>query len=737
MVQTTSLPRENSGSINVDAWLETINANKSLEQNKLIKQACLLSQLSDRELRNAIGMSCWQQGIEMADLLDKLDLDHEALAAALIYNNVQYNVLELEDIRDHLGCNVEKLVAGVYKMDSMRALQGDTTAINNHQQIDNLRKMLLAMVDDARVVLIKLTERAVIMRHLDEVPVATQQHIAKETMDIYAPLANRLGVSEIKWELEDLAFRYLHTETYKKIAKQLSTTRLQRQTYVDDIIQTLHTLLDNENISNYEVTGRAKHIFSIHKKMQRKQVDFNEIYDAIAVRILVPRIEDCYKALSTIHGTWEHIPQEFDDYVAKPKPNGYRSIHTAVVGPEGHNIEVQIRTYQMHQESELGVAAHWRYKEGSGATAAGKAAWLRQLLEWQRELASNQEILSELEIQAFEDRIYVFTPTGDIVDLPPDSTPLDFAYHIHSEVGHRCRGAKINGKMVQLTYKLCTGDRVEIVRARDAHPSRDWLNPELGYLKTARARSKVHHWLRLQDYEENLILGKEMYERELKRLNLPHVNLKAAVKRYNLKKEDDLFASLGGGDLRLGQITNYVQQQTKPKEDTTRIPNIPTSAPKTQHKSDGITIHGVSDLMTQIAKCCKPIPGDRIIGFVTRGRGITIHRQDCNNMIHLPAEKQAYLTEVDWGEESSSAYPIDIYIKAYDRFNLIHDITMILANHKINMLALNTTTNKREQAAYTKLTIELHDLDLLDKVIDKIQQLPDVMDVSRYQPGKH
>lgn len=717
------------GTINIDAWLTELGSKRNALDLKLIRHACVLSQLAGSDKPTSSNVSCLQQGLAMAEMLIDLQLDCETVAAAIVYSSVQYAELSIDDVQEHLGKNIAKLIRGVEQMEAMRSLH-----THSHNQLENIRKMLLAMVDDVRVVLIKLTERVYLLRAASLLDIATQHKLAKETLDIYAPLANRLGIAQIKWELEDHSFHYLHPAIYKQIAQKLHQTRIQREGYIDAIIATLNKQVATVGIKEFEVTGRAKHIYSIYRKMQRKKVDYEEIYDISAVRVLVPTIEDCYRVLSIVQTNWQQIPHEFDDYIATPKQNGYRSIHTAVIGPEGYNLEVQIRTFEMHQENELGVAAHWRYKEGGQQKSSyeAKIAWLRQVLDWQKELVAN-DTMEAFEPTQFDDRVYVFTPAGDIIDLPQGATPLDFAYYIHSEIGHRCRGAKINNTIVPLTYTLKTGDRVEILTTKQPNPSRDWLNPHLGYLKTSRAKAKVHHWFKELDFDHNLAEGKEILERELKRLELTKLNIEHIAEQLNFKNADEMLAALGCGDLKLSQILNLAQETLKPQQEEGEFQPalVPSRASHTSGKNTGIYIQGVGNLLTHSANCCKPVPGDAIIGWITQGRGVAIHRQDCPNILQISSANKERLLEVSWGEKANEIYPVDLYIHAYDRPGLIRDISTIFANDKINMIAMTTRIDKHEHAAHINLTIETSSLAVLSKVLDKIKLLPNIIEAKR------
>lgn len=719
------------GSIELESWLQHIAAVRTGHDLAIIRHACALSQLAGEDKPTLTGVSCLQQGLTMAEILLDLHLDNDTIAAALVYNSVRYAHLNLEDVREHLGAQVAKLVHGAIQMDALRTLPGLTS--ENHEQLENVRKMLLAMVEDMRVVVIKLAERAAVMRALDVFEEKIRRQFAKETMDVYAPLANRLGIGQLKWELEDLAFRYIEPAAYKEIAGLLKERRIEREQFVHAVVDQLREALQRAEIHQAEVYGRAKHIYSIYRKMVRKKLSYEQLFDLNAVRILVNTVEDCYSALSIVHGLWKPIAKEFDDYIATPKSNGYRSIHTAIIGPNQKTVEVQIRTYEMHQESEHGVAAHWRYKEG-GTQKAGyeaKIAWLRQVLEWQKDIVKTGGKLDTPHPVMLDDRVYVFTPTGEIVELPQGATPLDFAYHIHSEVGHRCRGAKINGVMAPLTHVLTTGEQVEVLTAKQPNPSRDWLNPHLGYLKSARAKAKVHHWFKLQDYDKNVGEGQEMLERELHRLALGEIEFEKLAHKLHFKNKKDMLAAIGSGDLRTTQVLGaiHAQQEISKKQEEASAP-IPLRAPS-KSLPKGINIAGIGNLLTHTAQCCKPVPGDVVIGYITQGRGVAVHRHDCHNMLNISAVNQARIVEVDWGAGNSAVYPVDILVQAYDRPGLIRDVTTLIANEKLNLIALTTATDKNENVAHLTLTIEIHDLSSLSKVFDHIRHIPNIIDVQR------
>lgn len=726
-----SLYLNNDNSINLEAWLHHAALQRNQDDFKLIRQASILSQIVGETKVTPTNVSCLQQGLTMAEILLDLHLDKETIAASLIYSAVNYAELCPEIINEHLGLPVTKLIEGTQQMDAIRTSNTSTPIYQTH--LENMRKMLLAMVKDMRVVLIKLAERVATMRTLESLEKTTQQAYARETMDIYAPLANRLGVGQLQWELEDLSLHYLEPEVYGKIARLLQQRLVDREAYVQILIAKLRTVLGDAHVQNFQLHGRVKHIHSIYRKMQQKKLQFEELYDLNAIRILVNTVKDCYSVLSIIHGLWPPINGQFDDYIATPKSNGYRSIHTAVLGPDEKTLEIQIRTHQMHQESEHGLAAHWQYKENSqqNANYQTKIAWLRQVLEWQKELVKRGKATVPGLTTVLDDRIYVFTPNGDIIDLPKGATPLDFAYTIHSEIGHRCRGAKINGSIVPLTYPLKIGEQVEILTAKQGSPSRDWLNPHLGYLYTARAKAKAHHWFKNQDYDKHVIDGQTLLEKECQRLGLITIDQEKLAHKLHFKNKKELLAALGSGDLRITQLLNAIQAREHCREPSILIDSDISLGKPSSTLPEGITIAGVTDLLTHTAGCCKPIPGDSIRGFITQGRGIVLHRDDCNHLLNLESDKQNRLIHADWGEEVSQVYPVDVCVEAYDRPGLIRDVSTLVANEKLNLIAVSLSNNKSEPKAYIKLTIEIPSLTSLSKVLDRIKQVPNVIDVKR------
>jgi GTP pyrophosphokinase len=729
-IRSPQIPAGTPG--DVAAWLESLPSDRPDSELDLIRRAAEFAQDAHRGQTRASGEPYVTHSLAVADILASLRLDHESIVAAILHDVVEDTPTTLEDIQQQFGDDVARLVDGVTKMKMIHGMRdAPETERRETAHAESLRKMLLAMAEDVRVVLIKLADRLHNMRTLGSLSTAKQQRIARETMEIYAPLANRLGIWQIKWELEDLSFRYLQPQTYRQIAAFLAERRDDRVGYIDRFVERLQHELDRAEIPA-EVSGRAKHIYGIWKKMQRKRQDFHQIHDIHAVRVFVDRIRDCYAALGIVHSLWQYLPGEFDDYIATPKENNYRSIHTAVIGPQGKIVEVQIRTHEMHRESEYGVAAHWRYKEGARTDADfdSKIAWLRQLLEWKDEVAEASDFVDQFKSAVFSDRVYVFTPRGNVIDLPRGSTPLDFAYHIHTEVGHRCRGAKVNGHIVPLTYNLNTGEQVEILTVRKGGPSRDWLNPHLAYLKTSKARAQVQRWFRLQNHDHNVSDGRAILERELKRLGFTEINYEKLAQRFGHNKQDEFLAAIGRGDVRPARLVTTAQEMSESRaRETTTEPQL--RAPQSRTLPTGVSVNGVGDLLTRFAGCCKPLPGDPIVGFITRGAGISIHRQDCHNALRAVAESPERLIEVDWGNEAGGTYPVDVAIQAFDRRGLLRDITTLLANEGVNVTAVNTLSHQKSHTADMILTVEIPDIDALSRIIARIGQLPNVTDIRR------
>ncbi len=659
--------------------------------------------------------------IASAQILAELGIDTVAIQAALLHDVPEDTEYSLTDVEERFGAEVAQLVDGVTKLSKF------STHSHEQQQAENIRKMLLAMAQDIRVVLIKLADRLHNMRTLYGLPSEKQQRIARQTMEIYAPLAERLGIWQMKWELEDLAFKALAPERFRELAKLLDTRRKGRETYIERAIAELTPKLAAAGIEA-DLQGRPKHIYSIWKKMERKSAEFGEIYDVYAIRILVEDVRDCYAALGIVHSIWRPIPGQFDDYIAVPKNNLYQSLHTAVIALDGKPLEIQIRTQAMHQVSEVGIAAHWRYKEGTKSDREydAKLAWLRQLLDWQRDVSDATEFVEGIKLDIFQDQVFVFTPKGDIKDLPAGATPLDFAYRIHTDVGHRTIGAKVNNRLVPLDYRLKNGDIVEIVTTKGEHgPSRDWMN----VVKTSHAREKIRQWFKRKDRDENIVHGRESLERELRRLARTSIAtvgpdvIAEVAKHYNYDTLDDFYAAIGYGAvgaqtvvMRLGVVDDV--QGT-----------LPTVAPPQKlERTGGVRVKGVGDLLVRFAKCCHPIPGDPIVGFITRGKGVTVHLQSCATVIN--EREVSRLIDVAWEAAPTETYPIAIRVEAFDRTGLLSDITQVVAENKVNIVAAHVGVTPDHTAVVTA-TIQVHSVSQLARVMSRIETLKDVISVQR------
>ncbi|WP_034916633.1 GTP diphosphokinase [Erwinia sp. 9145] len=740
MVAVRSAHLNTAGEFALDQWIARlgISSPQSCEQLADTWRYC---EEATRHHSDA-PLLLWR-GVEMVEILSMLSMDSESLRAALLFPLANSDVVSETVLEEKFGKPIVSLVHGVRDMDAIRQLKATHNDSMASEQVDNVRRMLLAMVEDFRCVVIKLAERIAHLREVKDAPEDERVLAAKECTNIYAPLANRLGIGQLKWELEDFCFRYLHPDEYKRIAKLLHERRIDREQYIETFVTSLRTEMVKEGVKA-EVYGRPKHIYSIWRKMQKKSLTFDELFDVRAVRIVAERLQDCYGALGIVHTLYRHLPSEFDDYVANPKPNGYQSIHTVVLGPKGQTVEIQIRTRQMHEDAELGVAAHWKYKEGTTTGSARGAsgheeriAWLRKLIAWQEEMADSGEMLDEVRSQVFDDRVYVFTPKGDVVDLPAGSTPLDFAYHIHSDIGHRCIGAKIGGRIVPFTYQLQMGDQIDIITQKQPNPSRDWLNPSLGYVTTSRGRSKIHAWFRKQDRDKNIAAGRQILDSELDHLD---INLKEAEKlllpRYNVNSLDELLAAIGGGDIRLNQMSNFLQAKlNKPsaeEEDREALRQLTQKSYAPRSKESGeVVVEGVGNLMHHIARCCQPIPGDDIVGFITQGRGISIHRADCDQLSELISHAPERIVDAVWGESYSSGYSLVVRVTANDRSGLLRDITTILANEKVNVLGVSSRSDTKKQLATIDMDIEIYNQQVLGRVLARLNQLPDIIDAKR------
>jgi GTP pyrophosphokinase len=720
----------------IASWIESSAQRFSPSEIEVIQHACNLAAPLYAGHVELTGATLVQHALGAATILIDMNMDVETIAATILHAVPDY----VDDWRLRLetsfGASIADLVEGISRMEQIQEFS-ETEGLhapaqksaNQAPQIESLRKMLLAMAEDIRVVLIKLAERTQTLRRLSGASPGQQKRIAQESLGIFAPLANRLGVWQIKWELEDLSLRYLEPQLYKDVARMLDERRVDREQYIIDVVSRLKDELNLAGIKS-EVSGRPKHIFSIIKKMKSKHLNFNELYDVRAVRILVDDVKDCYAALGMIHNLWQPIPGEFDDYIARPKSNNYRSLHTAVSGPRGLALEVQIRTVEMHQYSELGVAAHWRYKEGgkSDAKFDEKIAWLRQILAWKDEVADSGDLLEQFKSELFQDKVYVLTPQGKVIDLPNGATPIDFAYSLHTDLGHRTRGAKVNGSIVPLNTKLQNGQRIEILTSKLGSPSRDWLNTTLGFLQSASARAKVRHWFKYQNFDENVAQGRAKLDRELHRAGVGAVNQEKIAQKLQFQKLEDFLAAIGRRDVSEHQIALAIQEEAAPKAKEIAKPVPPKPSPSAQSKT-GVVIEGVGNLQTSTAKCCKPMPPDAIVGYLTCDHGVTIHRQACSFIARLPESRSDRLLSAQWGNQQNALTDVDIEIEAHDRQGLLRDISDLFMHEKVNTSKANTMS--RNNLALMQFSIEINSLDQLSHLLTLIEQVPMVISARR------
>jgi len=709
------------------------------EERELVRRAYDYAQPIYTDKRLSTGAPTAEHAEGIALTLAELRVDAETRAAGLLFAVPEYVEDAEAKLTEKFGGSVARLVMGLWKLGRLRVVTRDIAGAQQAAkagQVETLRKMLLAMVEDIRVVVVRLASRTQTLRYLARNEIPERTLIARETLDIYAPLANRLGIWQLKWELEDLSFRFLDPDKYKEIARLLDEKRVEREIFIQEAIKTLKRELDAAGIKA-EVTGRPKHLYSIYNKMRTKGLDFEELYDLRGLRVLVDTQRECYTVLGLVHNLWTPIPGEFDDYISRPKANNYRSLHTAVFGPDGRAMEVQIRTHEMHKHAELGVAAHWRYKERSlqGAKDSGerdtsfedRIAWLRQMLAWRDEIVSSADWVEQTKRAALSDTVYVFTPQGKVIDLPQGSTPVDFAYALHTDVGHRCRGAKVDGVMVPLNYKLQNGQRVEIITAKTGGPSRDWLNPQLGYLQSNRARNKVRQWFNAEELARTIAAGRAIVEREMQREGALKLSLEQLAQNLGFAKTDDLFAAVGREEIgpRALQVALRGRTEEPPaaEEDA-----IVAKKSKAAGGDSAVLIVGVDRLMTQLARCCKPVPPDPIVGFVTKGRGISVHRANCKSLAHLLTQQPERAIEADWGNKTG-VFPVDISVQAADRQGLLRDISEVLSRERINVTAVNTLS--RKNVATMDFTIEVTDLEQLRRALSMISEVPGVMSARR------
>ena len=730
---------------------------------ELVERAYRVAERAHAGQRRVSGEDYIHHCLAVADILAEMRVPPEVVAAAILHDTVEDTNVSLADLQRDFGDEIAHLVDGVTKLTQLpRVSRGDQQEkefiqeeelrlvaerrgeagpaeeavqlkrSRKHDLVsETLRKTFLAMGDDVRVVLIKLADRLHNMQTLHYMPAHKQLRIAQETLDIFAPLANRLGIWQMKWELEDLAFSYVNPEKYRELSDNLAKLHSEREHEMAEIRRKLQSVFSQAGI-RAEISARPKHIYSIYRKMVRKGVTFDQVHDVRGVRIIVPDVTSCYTTLGLIHNRWRPIPGEFDDYVAAPKDNFYRSLHTAVVYDDGLTLEIQIRTQDMHQSAEYGIAAHWRYKEGGSRDDdyERRILWLRSLMDWRQDVDDAGEFVDNMKTEVFEDRVYVFTPRGDIIDLPVGSTPVDFAYQVHTDIGHRCRGAKVNGKLVSLDYQLTTGDKIEILTAKRGGPSLDWLNLNLGLVKTQRARTKIRQWFKRQAREKNMSQGKAMLEKELRRLGLMDTNLDRLAHEFELRGVEDLYKSIGMGDLPIARIVKHLTLGDEKQPDEEML--IPTGKPSTTGviSDDTVTVLGLRGLLTNLARCCNPVPGDEIVGYVTRGRGATIHRIDCPNVLRIDDRER--LVRVNWGEPKDT-YPIPVRIRAFDRDGLMRDVSTLIANEGVNMPKVKVETHRN--MAVFDLVLEVRDISQLSRLLDRLENLPNVMEARRVQPG--
>ena len=738
MVTATKLyPRDLESLLNSLIEVNPIEAD-------LVAAAYQRAESAHENQRRKSGEPYFTHCVAVASILAEMKLDAETIAAGLLHDVVEDSDVSLEELSREFGTTIAKLVDGVTKLKrlpiknvSPAGSARRSSAIN--REMEYIRKMLLTMGDDVRVVLVKLADRLHNMRTLGYMPRAKQRAVARETMDIFAPLANRLGIWQIKWELEDLSFRYLNPEAYRSIAKALHERRDEREDYVRRIKNRLTSELRKARITEVTISARPKHIYSIYSKMTRKDLPLEQIYDIRGMRVLVDSLAECYLALGIVHNLWRPIPGEFDDYIANPKDNFYRSLHTAVHDDEGKTVEVQIRTWEMHEDAEYGIAAHWRYKEGDNGHDQAfeqRLAYLRRLMEFGPEVNDALQFVDTAKTEVFQDRVYSVTPNGDIIDLPVGATPIDFAYHIHTDIGNRCRGAKVNGRLMPLNYKLNMGDQVEILTAKRGGPSMDWLNPDLDYAVTNRARTKIRHWLRKQNRDKHIVMGREVLERELKRLGvLDKVAFESVARLLGVEKLDDFLASIGAGDVTGSQITNRVleEERRKSAESLSEEELLkPRGKPLGASAAKGVSIMGAGGLLVNLARCCSPMPGDIIIGYITRGRGVTVHQTSCPNITAMPETER--LIDVAWGpEEEEQHYLVPVEVVAYDGEGLLREISTIIADQHVNIASVDVAT--RNHMATLKLQLEISNNKQLTRILSKIDLIPSVVEARRRNTG--
>ena len=720
--------------------MQKINENCHNIDKDMVKRAYDLACDAHKEQKRESGEPYVTHPVDVASILAEMGMDTSTIVAGLLHDVIEDTEYTYEDIKNSFNEEIANLVQGVTKLGKIEY------KTKEEQQADNVRKMLLAMAKDIRVIIIKLADRLHNLRTLKFMPKEKQKQKAKETLDIYAPLAHRLGISKIKWELEDLAFRYLHEEEYYDLVKEIAEKRVERETYIAEIKEDLSKKLEESEIDS-DIDGRPKHFYSIYKKMVNKNKSIEQIFDLTAIRILVNTVKDCYGVLGIVHTIYKPIPGRFKDYIAMPKPNMYQSLHTTVIGPQGKTFEIQIRTFEMHKTAEYGIAAHWKYKEGENQeekenSFENKLAWLRDMLEWQKETADAEEFIEGFKIDLFVDEIFVFTPKGVVINLPSGATPIDFAYRIHTDIGNRCVGAKVNGKIVPLDYKLKTGEIAEVLTSKNAKgPNIDWLN----IAKSNQAKSKIRQWFKKIKKEENIDKGKETFEKELKKQGVTYAEIakgevyERAVKRYNIHNTEDLYAAIGIGQLSASAFISKLKEENiidKQSQETLNKPieeqynKFDKGNENTSRNSYGVTVKGVNNIMVRFARCCNPVPGDDIQGYITKGRGVSVHRNDCSNLKSLINYDPSKVVDVSWGLSKGAAYVAEVQVKADDRIGILTDIMNVISESKLPLNALNAKSAKANTAMDT-IRVKIDSIEQLKELMRKIRRLKGVMDVYR------
>lgn len=694
-----------------------------------IERAYRFAEAAHRGQYRDSGEAFFQHPLGVAKILAELEVDPVTIAAGLLHDVLEDTQVTREELEQEFGSEIVLLVDGVTKLSKIHFRSKE------EQQAQSLRKMFLAMAQDVRVVLIKLADRLHNMRTLRHLPVDRQKKIANETLEIYTPLAHRLGMWSIKWEMEDIALRHLDPEAYYSLVNRIAKKRQEREGELEQVMATLKERLAAVDVVA-EVQGRPKHLYSIYQKMQNQGKELGEIYDLMAVRLIVESVKDCYGALGLVHTLWKPVPGRFKDYIAMPKSNMYQSLHTTVIGPRGEPFEIQIRTREMHYVAERGIAAHWFYKEGARGQAEfeQKVAWLRQVMEWLREMRDPQEIMETLKIDLFEDEVFVFTPKGDVKSLPAGSTPVDFAFAVHTDIGLRCVGAKVNGRIVPLDYELHNGEFVQILTAKAPSPSRDWLK----FVKTSKARSKIRAWIKEEHREESIARGQETIERELKRLGVDvreamHSDrLSDVVKRYGFVGTDDLLAAVGYGKVTAPQVLSRLLGRDEYEKRRKQWKASQAASRPRQRPTHGIHVKGLDNLLVRVSKCCSPVPGDQIIGYITRGRGVSVHRVDCPNLSDLDAAAERSI-EVEWDVGEKGSYPVEIALEAVDRANLLTQIMNTVSEESTNIGAVNARTN-RQHIAHINLTVDITDVNQMNNLIERLRRVSGVIEVHRATP---